>query len=218
MLHAVSTKFNAGVTLLGDTQDLLSLHECVTYFASESGSLPAFHDEFLFGFAYDVRHAYQGDRRSVPIGSPDEGAKYWAFDTLWPIALVYTGMMRASAAFVPTTKFHQAMLYQLEFCFEQALETVDQKISHECKEWLRNFIAFPDNYLIDFVSEQANRYTFENTSARRRILSLPGILNEFSPMSETYRSYAEHLEKTAEEKKCRPQDLHDFTQWPEIKW
>ena len=218
MLHAVSTKFNAGVTLLGDTQDLLGLHECITYFASESGPLPAFHDEFLFSFAYDVRHAYQGDRRSEPIGRPEKGGRYWAFDTLWPTALVYAGMMRAAAAFVPTTKFHQAMLYQLEFCLERALDGVDAKISRDCMEWMRNFTALPENYLINFVFEQANRYVFENTSARRRISSLPSVLRDISPMSERYRRYAENLERIAIERKCSPHDLHDFTEWSEIKW
>jgi len=133
MLLGDSTKYGAGFRLVGDYLDLRDLYETIHYFSSENGPIPPHHDEFVLGLAYDVRHAYQGNRDTESI----ENSVYFSVDILWPILLVQVGMLRASAAYVATTKAHQAALYRIEACIEEALNAIDANVSLKCCDWLR---------------------------------------------------------------------------------
>lgn len=71
MLLGSSTKYGAGLRLAGDHTDLCDLYETIHYFVPENGLIPPHHDEFVLGLAYDVRHAYQGDRDTQLINNPN---------------------------------------------------------------------------------------------------------------------------------------------------
>lgn len=62
MLLAHATKYGAGITLASDFLALRSLHETIHYLAAEDGPLSHPHVEYLLGLAYDLRHAYQGNK------------------------------------------------------------------------------------------------------------------------------------------------------------
>lgn len=218
MLLGKSTKHGAGFTLAGDRNDLVDLHETIHYFASESGPIPAHHDEFVLGLAYDVRHAYQGDRHTESIGDNNANSTYFAVDILWPIFLVQIGLLRAAASYLPTQKSHQANLYRLEACAESALSTLDANVSRQCSRWLSEFSALPENYLISFVSYQSYLYVSASTTCKSRIRKLSNILHDISPYSQAYQVYEREAKATAEKEKCRPQDLHYFSEWPDFKW
>lgn len=218
MLVGSPTKFGAGITLAGDHTDLVDLHETIYYLASETGPISVHHNEFVLGFAYDVRHAYQGDRRVESVASPTASSTYFAVDILWPIALVQVAMLREAASYLPTDKSHQANLYRLEACVESALSALDANVSRQCCGWLKEFSAFPETYLIDFVLHQSRLYVFSSATAKGRARTLPGVMNDVSPYSRAYKEYEQELETIAEKEKCRPQDLHDFSEWPEFKW
>lgn len=218
MLLGSPTKYGAGITLAGDHADLVDLHETIHYFAGESGPIPPQHDEFLLGLAYDVRHAYQGDRHTKTMRTPKAKYTYFAVDVLWPIFLVQVAMLRSAASYLPTEKAQQANLYRLEACVENALNDLDANISRECCRWLAEYSAFPASYLISFVSHQTYRYVFSSTTAKGRIRTLPEIMRDMSPYSEAYRAYDQELKAIAEKQKCRPEDLHDLSEWPEFRW
>ena len=120
MLIGRPTKYGAGITLAGDYIDLRDLRETIHYFASDEGPLPPHHGEFVQGLAYDVRHAYQGDRRVETVDSQIANSTYFAVDIIWPIFLVQVAMLRAVASYIPTERTHQANLYRLEACVEHA--------------------------------------------------------------------------------------------------
>lgn len=218
MLLGKSTKYGAGFTLSGDYNDLVDLHETIHYLASESGPISENHYEFVLGLAYDVRHAYQGDRRVESMDAPNASSSYFAVDILWPIFLVQVGLLRNVAAYLPTQKSHQANLYRLEGCVENALSAFDINVSSQCARWLHEFSALPENYLIDFVSYQSGLYVLSSASGKGRIRKLPSILNELAPYSPAYQAYEGEMKAVAEKQKCRPQDLHNFSEWPEFKW
>lgn len=218
MLFGRSTKYGAGFTLSGDNNDLVDLRETIHYLASENGPIPPLHAEFVLGFAYEVRHAYQGDRRVKSVGAPKASLNYFAVDMLWPIFLVQVGLLRTAAAYMPTQKSHQANLYRLEACIENALSTFDASISNQCSRWLSEFSALPENFLIDFVSYQSRLYVSSSTSSKGRIRRLPNVLHNISPYSQAYQAYESEVKAIAEKQKCRPQDLYDFAEWPEFKW
>lgn len=218
MLFGKSTKHGAGFTLSGDRNDLVDLHETIHYFAAESGPIPAYHNEFVLGFAYDVRHAYQGDRHTESMGGDNANSTYFAVDILWPIFLVQVGLLRAAAAYLPTQKSHQANLYRLEACTESALSALDANVARQCVRWLSDFSAFPESYLIDFVSYQTYLYVSSSATCKSRIRKLPSILNDISPYSLAYQDYEREAKAIAEREKCRPQELHDSSEWPDFKW
>lgn len=85
MLLGSSTKYGAGFRLAGDHTDLCDLYETIHYFVPENGLVPLRHDEVVLGLAYDVRHAYQGDRDTQLINNPNGSSIYFAVDIFWPI-------------------------------------------------------------------------------------------------------------------------------------
>lgn len=218
MLLGSPTKYGAGIILAGDHADLVDLHETIHYFAGENGPIPLRHSEFLLGLAYDVRHAYQGDRDTTTLKTPRAKYTYFAVDVLWPIFLVQVAMLRSAASYLPTEKHHQANIYRLEACAENALNALDANISRECCRWLAEYSAFPASYLIDFISHQTYRYVFSSTTAKGRIRTLPNIMREMSSYSAVYRAYEEELKAIAEKQKCRPEELHNHSEWPEFRW
>ena len=67
MLVAEATKYGAGITVYGDYWDLRELHETIHYL-SESSPLKNHLSDFVIGLAYDIRHAYQKDRKEKIFG------------------------------------------------------------------------------------------------------------------------------------------------------
>ena len=218
MLIGSSTKFGAGFTLAGDTNDLVDLHETIHYFASENGPIAPFHSEFVLGLAYEVRHAYQGDRRVVLTGNPDHAAKYYELDSLWLIFLVQLAMLRSAAAYVTNEKSHQANLYRIESCVQSAFESVDANSAKECMRWLANFSLPNEDFLIDFVNDLSKKHVSSETTLMRRIRSLPEFLRQISVYSPEYKAYETEMKTIATQQNCRPQDLQDYSEWPEFKW
>jgi len=218
LLRGNSTKHGAGFTLAGDRYDLVDLHETIHYLASENGPIHAHHDQFVLGLAYDVRHAYQGDRRTEPMADANKTISYFAVDMLWPIFLTQLGLLRVAASYLPTQKSHQANLYRLEACAESALSRLDANVSHQCGRWLSEFSALPENYLIDFVSYQSYLYVSSSDTCKGRARSLPSIMNDISPYSPAYQAYEQEAKSVAEKENCRPQDLYDHSEWPDFKW
>ena len=64
MLKVELTKNYAGVTISGDYNDLEHLYDSISYLIhGEPISIGEYTmQNHLYGFLYDVRHAYQGDR------------------------------------------------------------------------------------------------------------------------------------------------------------
>lgn len=218
MIKSHSTKYNAGIKIIGDYYDFMNLRETVHYIASENGAISAIHSEWLLSLAYELRHAAQKDREIISYGQENDSLTYFAFDVLWPQFLVQVGMLRASAAFVPTNSDHQANIYRLEHCIESSLLEADPKVARDVMLWMRNFNLPGNDFLIDFVSHQSLIYATTEKTAKRRISNLRDILYTFNFMSPIYAEYKKELEAIAKDKKCRPEDLRDFTEWPGFKW
>ncbi|MGN1343188.1 MAG: DUF6904 family protein [Traorella sp.] len=67
MLKTKVTENYTGITISGDYQDLNYLYDCIYYFLDfeamdEKEEMVKNH---IYGFLYDVRHAYQGDREVI---------------------------------------------------------------------------------------------------------------------------------------------------------
>lgn len=218
MLIARPTKLGAGIALAGDYADLAEAHETVHHLASESGPLPAGHDEFALGLAYDLRKAYEGARRTATVDLNGRTVDYFAVDVLWPVFLVQLGMLRTAAGYLPTSRAHQSTLYRLEACAEQAMSAFDPAISGICMRWLAHFAPLPETFLFEFVSQQARSFVFGAPAGKARFKRLPAILDDIHSLSSRYREFERTLADQAAREGCRPQDLHDPSPWPEFAW
>ena len=69
MLKVELTENYAGVTIYGDYNDLDFLYDSISYLIHGDPSSDGEYimQNHLYGFLYDVRHAYQGDREAILV-------------------------------------------------------------------------------------------------------------------------------------------------------
>lgn len=122
MLTYSLLKNHAGILLTGDYNSLEALHEVVHEINEKSPLLKDKEGAFL-GLAYDARKAYEQQREVItpPEHCPEIGTRF-GVQILWPVLLVQCRMLRSSMAFIDTTKWQQAVAYNLEAVIESALE------------------------------------------------------------------------------------------------
>lgn len=218
MLLALPTEYGAGVSLWGDYKDLTSLHETI-HSVVENSPINNGLQETVLGLAYDIRHAYQGDREERSFGHDEyDTIKYRGERILWPVVLFQVKLLRYCATFKPTTKDQQANLYRLESCIENALLEYDDNSGRRCVEWLNSPPLFAtQNYISNYVVEIAYKY-IQLPSGKSRFSELPELLSQFSPISEEYRAFEKYIKEIAKEKRCDPDDLQDLREWPDFEW
>lgn len=220
MIISKPTPHGAGITIYGDYNDLQNLHETIHELCKEGGPLEGQMNEFALGLAYDIRHAYQGDRmRMVVNTNTGKGAEYFGESILWPFFLVQVSLLRWAAAFIPTTKEMQSNLFRLEACTEAALLSYDRSIGTECLNLMNHLSDLSNNYLVSFISERAEVYIRYPSSGKKRFRQLPAILHSLWPMSPEYMKYELEMQNAAKKLGCKPEDLTMTSEeWPEFKW
>ncbi len=215
MIFGEVTKHAAGLTLYGHYSDLTRLYQTVTD-VSEGSPF----DEFMLGLAYEIRHAYQGDRESYtpPEIFEPKGSVYLGFKQLWPVFLMQLGMLRWTAGFQPTSKDHQADLFRLEACAEHLLTSYDPFVGKRCVEWLSHFQGLSKGYRLQVVEEGSFRYVSGKVHGKARFKKLPEILKMFSPLSKEYRDFDDHLQQCARNHNCKVEDLLRTASLARFQW
>lgn len=112
---------HAGLLLCGDYETLQALHE-VVHDINERSPLIRNKEGLFLGLAYDVRKAYEGARQKLapPKGLPEIGPRF-GVEILWPVLLLQSRILRASMAYIETSKRMQAHAYALESVIETGL-------------------------------------------------------------------------------------------------
>ncbi len=216
MLQMHSTKNGAGVTLCGDYHDLYDLYETVH---EVSNAMPQGTSEFFLGFAYDIRHAYMGNRKIVKSENPLElKNSYYGVDILWPVYLSQIILLRRYASFMPTNKTIQANIYRIEAVTELALNDFNSKSADNCIEWLNTANPFHATYLFEFVTVLTRNFLMNAKTSSTRVRQLPGVLRQLNWFSEEYKLFESDMLTVAESKEVSPEDLHDESEWPEFSW
>ena len=206
MIFSKQTKFNAGLTTYCDYIDFTSLHSSIHEIAAENNNLGEI-GEYILGLAYEIRHAYQGDRltskmEGSPMKEPTESV-YLGFNVLWTVFLPQLAMLRDAAAYQVLNRNIQADLWRLEACAEESLLKAGADVGLECLEWLKNAPPFHANYYLEFIGDLSYSYIHLHTG-KRRFKQLPDILRQMSRYSKTYQEFAASLERFAEEKTVLP--------------
>ncbi len=218
MLIAKPTKYGAGVTIYGDYYDLRSLHETI-HFLIEGVPLTENYADFVAGLAYDIRHAYEGQREEVKFGFDElDIVLYKGESILWPIVLPQVNLLRWAASFHSTTREHQSNIFRLEYILQTALEDFDEKIGKKCSDWLFASHMWTNDFQTSFFSEMSKKYIFSANTGKKRFRNLPIILKTLNPISNEYKEFSSYLYNSAKEKKCNVDELVDLTEWLEFKW
>lgn len=218
MIYAEPTKKGVGVSLYGDALDLGSLHETVhelvrvSHFNEEQGNT-------ILNFAYEIRHAKQGDREIVrkEVG-PEEYVTYYKFNLPWTSILFELHYLREIVGYGNAAKEHQANIYRLEYAIESALLSYDAKVGREVIDAYRRLSWFSDDYLADFIDECTYQYINGGATGKMRFRRLPSIIKSYDERSFDYKAYHEHMWKEAKKHNVHPAQLFDTSEWPDVEW
>ncbi|HEX7362260.1 MAG TPA: hypothetical protein VF283_17350 [Bryobacteraceae bacterium] len=169
----------AGIALLSDYLSLRRAHKIV-HNVNERSPLIRDKEGFFLSLAYDLRKAYEGQRRKQKPDPmyPEIGTRL-GVEMLWPTLLVQSRQLRDSLAFLDHGKEHQIVAYELEFLIEQALAAEFQENAPEIKaQWERLSAEHP------FLEENAETRAaqFAAWSKRERKNGLAGLLSSLDPM------------------------------------
>lgn len=185
---------------------------------TSDGPLSYEQEEWIHGFAYEVRHAYQGDRLLEKFSGDEQPIQYYGTKILWPAAVFYASQLRHAAAYSITQREHQSNLFRFEHIVELSLLSYDAKIEQEAVEWWQRLPMVSHDFLADFLGDLCYSYAFEGSAGKIRFKRLPQIIQSMWFMSEEYQAFHKEMWQIAKEKDCHPSQLHDIREWPEIKW
>ena len=217
MIIAEPTKFGTGGSLFGDYWDLRSLHDTVCHLG-EGAPLSENMSEFVFGLADDIEQAFQKGRETRVFGDNKyDKVTYCGLSVVWPTFLFTVGLLHWSAGFREVSKDHQADLYRLSACVEDALIAYEPAVGKICFQWCEKFSEYSKTYSPQFVSHIALNYV-SGKPGKPRFAKLPEFLQMLSPSSPEYKSFADHMAKIAKENKCSPEDIEYLVEWPKFKW
>lgn len=215
MLTYTLLKNHAGVLLTGDYQTLKSLHE-VIHDVNERSPLVKNKEGSFLGLAYDLRKAYEGQRRTLktPEGYPEIGPRF-GVEVLWPVLLWQSRALRTSMAFIDTTKHMQAHAYALEAVIEAALrDDFGGDIgANVIAEWERIDPAHP--YSEEVLGSRGA--VFCSWTKAKRKSGIVGLVASFSPMySALYPIWVRNgvTNLVPLEEYARWEDA----EWPDPKW
>jgi hypothetical protein len=220
MITSKPTRYGAGIILYGDYWDLKNLHDLIHRLSAGVPLENSVLSDFILALAYDIRHAYQGDRLEETFGHDElDTVQYRGVKILWPIIIPQIALLRWAAGFHPTSRLDQAELFILEHCIENSLREYDPNIGPLVFELRTMFEGMRSDYYTQFFWEMARQYVLEGKAGKARFKRLPEILRKLSPFSRDYKEFSVFLEKTAKEKNASPHKLEffDFDD-PDFKW
>lgn len=208
-------KNHAGLLLTGDYQTLRALHD-VIHDVNERSPLVRDKEGAFLGLAYDVRKAFEGQRRKVapPEGYPEIGPRF-GVEILWPVLLWQSRVLRASLGFIDTSKGMQANAYALEAVIEDGLKDDFGADIGEAviSEWEQMNPAHP------FAGQalQSRGAVFSSWKKAQRQAGIVGLISSFSPMYSFYYTVRARNGVTG---LVSPEEFArwESAQWPDPKW
>lgn len=205
---------HAGILLTGDYNSLVALHDVVHQVNEKSPLLKDKEGAFL-GLAYDARKAYEQQREVIkpPEHLPEIGPRF-GVEILWPVLLVQCRILRSSMAFFDTTKWQQAVAYNLEAVIESALEAdLGPQSGILLDRWMRINPAHP--WPEEKLDSRGAIFCSWSKSERRKHLA--GLLASLDPM---YPALYPIWVRDGDETLISPEELDswDGAEWPDPKW
>ena len=209
MLTYSLLKNHAGILLTGDYSSLKSLHE-VVHEVNEKSPLVKNKEGIFLGLAYDARKAFEQQREVIkpPEHFPEIGTRF-GVQILWPVLLVQSRLLRASLAFMESSKLQQAVAYNIEAVIESALRADFGSQSEVLIDrWMRIDPSHP--WPIDKIISRGAIFCSWTKSERRRRLA--GLLTSLDPMYPAiYPMWTGNGDRTL----ISPEELDS---WEDVEW
>lgn len=215
MLQYQLLRNHAGILLLGDYETLKDLHRVVHDINDRSPLIRDKEGVFL-GLAYDVRKAYEGQRKKLkpPESYPEIGPRFGA-EILWPVLLVQARILRSSMAFIDTDKNAQANAYALESVIEYALKADfgGDLGAGLVERWMSIDPAHP--WAEEKLNSRGAYYCSLSKAERKK--QIDGLLASLDPMYPAFYSIWIH---NGAKNLPSPVDLEQWAgaEWPDPRW
>lgn len=242
MLKVELTENYAGVTISGDYNDLNNLYDSIYYLIKkEPTSLGEYiMQNHLYGFLYDVRHAYQGDRECKLIDNnlydskrqylgikkkdATENNLYYSFNYLLPELILDMILIKHFIKNIDKKNNNQYNSYinMTNYFYSIALESLKNTLTEIRFNKVKKGImkAFTNEKLFIPQWFEMISIDYANMTKKQREKEFMHIMDAIYNYIE-YQDYYEmkkSLEKTCEEKNCNIDDLH-YKNYPEkINW
>ncbi|MEB8475919.1 DUF6904 family protein (plasmid) [Acidithiobacillus ferriphilus] len=184
MLGYKPTPKQAGIVLWGDFDTLRRLHEFI-FRIIDGSELIEKKESFVLGLAYDVRKAYEGQRRkrlNVEAYDQEDRCMRYGVEILWPVLLAQVGMLRHAMAFMPTNKLDQSIMFELEFIVESAVHETMPRAADELIEQIQHVGSWPHAHIQELISSRSHYFTL--LTPRERLKSLSPIMRTLDPLYE----------------------------------
>lgn len=211
MLSHQILKNHAGLLLIGDYSSLTCLYE-VIHDVNEHSPLIEEEDGSFLGLAYDVRKAFEEQRAILPPPRDLEvmGTRY-GVEIIWPVLLLQQRMLRASLAYLPHSRRHQAITYALEAVIEDGLR---EDFGGSAREIISRWDRL-DPRAIDQIHGAGGLYLSWKKAERKRRLA--ALLDSLDP---SYASTYPYRRAGKEKDLVSPDELNQWEdlEWPEEDW
>lgn len=215
MVEFELTSKHAGIRLWGDTWTLQRIHE-VLHKINEQSVVIENKEGFFLGLAYDVRKAYEGQRKKKTKTSFEDKCKIYGVEILWPVLIAQVGLLREAMAFVPTNRNDQIVAYELEYIVECAANKALPGRGEEIMSLMRRIGS--SQHHIQKVLDSRCRYFIELPPAKR-LRMLPSVLESFDPMFDFWSKRSLSVVGTD---KLSPADFNKYQDesrnWPDFEW
>lgn len=242
MLKVELTKNYAGVKISGDYNDLDNLYDSINYFIKEeTNSLGEYiMQNHIYGFLYDVRHAYQGDREAILIDNNLQDDKkqwlgikkkdvteknmYFSFNYLLPD--IFLDMILIKNFMVNIDKkandVYNPYINMVNYFYSLALHSLENFLTevkfNKVKKGIMN--AFTNDKIFIPQWFEIISIDYAKMTKKQREKEFMHIMDSiYNYMNyENYYSMKKELEKLCKEKNCNLDNLH-YDDYPEeIEW
>lgn len=195
MLEAYPTKHGTGVEFIGTYNDLASLYDTMNKLSYTEIDKFSEDERLLTIMAYEVRHAFQGDRE---VYKKDYT---FGFKINW-VTLLYTiSCLRHHQGCAVLNRIDLANLFILEELTEQAMLAFDAKGYAQLRFFIGERISIGDEMTYLIHREVFSDFIQMKTGVTR-FRAIPGILIKWSWGSPTYKAFKNSMEKYVKENNC----------------
>ncbi len=214
MLEFKLTPKHAGVVIWGDIWALHRVHELI-HKINENSPIIENKEGFFLGLAYDFRKAYEGQRKKDKREFFEDSCHIYGVDILWPVLVSQVGLMRASMAFMPTTRQDQSIAYELEWLIESAAREALPGREEQIME-LMHRIGEAQSHVEEVIDSRC--HYFIDLPPNNRLKMLPKVLESLDPMFEFMGGRSFTAGRTTAIPHAAFEKYTDDLQWPEFKW
>ena len=214
MLEIKLTPKHAGVVIWGDIWALNGVYELI-HRVNENSPIIENKEGFFLGLAYDLRKAFEGQRKKDKREFFEDRCRIYGVEILWPVIVSQVGLLRASMAFIPTTRHAQSIAYELESLIESAAREDLPGREEQIMEQMRRIGEAQTH--VEKVIESRCHY-FIDFPPKDRLRMLPAVLDSLDPMFEIMGGRRVSADPSAAIPRTTFAKYTDDLEWPEFKW